>query len=333
MKKIIECIPNVSEGRDRNKIEQLTKEITSVTGVHLLNIDTGALANRTVFTFIGTPEDVIESAYRLIKKAAEIIDMRIHKGTHPRIGAVDVCPFVPVKGMSIEEAVLFSDKLAQRVGSELGIPVFSYAYSSKQKEREKLENIRQGQYEKLKTRIKDSEWKPDFGPAEFNAKFGAVVIGTRDFLIAYNISLNTRDTAIANKIASEIRESGSSNNSPGLLKAVKAIGWYVDEYNCAQVSMNIVDYKTTSVIKAYETVKKRSSDYGIEILNSEIVGMIPVSAIIPDNVRINDNNFWLSREFRQILKDTINNLQLNIDADKFKSIILEYRIYQIYGVL
>src|SRR5580704_16818855 len=244
MHQIIECVPNFSEGNDLNLIEQITGEIEKVEGVKLLNVDPGKATNRTVVTFVGSPEAVVEAAFQAIKKAGELIDMRKHRGEHPRMGATDVCPLIPIAGISMEETARYAQELAQKVGEELQIPVYLYEAAQQNKDRSTLSVIRAGEYEGFFEKIKLSGWRPDFGPADFDAKRGATVIGARDFLVAYNVNLNTTSVRRANAIAFDVREAGrtlsengKSINVPGSLKSVKAIGWFIEEYGIAQISM------------------------------------------------------------------------------------------------
>lgn len=294
--KLVECVPNFSEGRDRAKIQEIANAIRTVEGVNLLDIDPGEATNRTVFTFVGTPEAVLEGAFQGIKKASEIIDMRKHKGEHPRIGATDVCPFVPLSGATIEDCIEIAKKLGKRVWEELKIPVYLYEYAATNEERKSLANIREGEYEGLEKKLKDPNWKPDFGDSYFNEKSGATVIGARNFLIAYNINLNTRDKKLANSIALKLRERGTikrdkrgnkildeSGNpvyEPGLFKDLRAVGWYIDEYGCAQISINVLNYKVSPLHKIYETAEELAKNMGLKVIGSEIVGLIPKEAII-----------------------------------------------------
>ena len=281
--KIVECVPNFSEGKDLNIIKAITQVIEETEGVTLLDVDPGADTNRTVVTFVGEPEAVKEGAFRAIKRASELIDMRKHKGAHPRMGATDVCPFVPVSGITMEECARLAHELGKRVGEELGIPVYMYEYAATSEERRSLANIRVGEYEGLPEKLKDPNWKPDYGPCEFNAKAGATVIGAREFLIAYNVNLNTRDRKLAHKIAKTIREKGYKKKDehgnkiqvPGTLKAVRAVGWYIDEYGFAQVSMNLVNYKITPPHVAFEECRRVANELGLRVLGSELVGLIP----------------------------------------------------------
>ncbi len=296
MPKLVECVPNFSEGRNKEVISRITAEITGVRGVSLLNVDPGADTNRTVVTFVGSPEAVEEAAFRAIRKAAELIDMSVHKGEHPRIGATDVCPFVPVSEVTMAECVEMARRLGARVGEELGIPVYLYEHAATSESRRSLANIRQGEYEGLPQKLQDPAWQPDFGPARFNPKTGATVIGARQFLIAYNVNLNTRDKRLANRIALRIRETGTVKKDaqgspvvdergevvriPGTLKAVRAVGWYIEEYGCAQISMNLLDYTVTPVHVAFEEVCRQAEALGLRVTGSELVGLIPRDAIL-----------------------------------------------------
>jgi len=286
--KIIECVPNFSEGKDKKIIQAITDEIISKGKVNLLDVDMGKDTNRTVVTFAGEPREVINSAFYAIKKASELIDMAKHKGEHSRIGATDVCPIIPVSGVSIKECVEYSKELAERVARELNIPVYLYEESASMPERKNLSNIRQGEYEGLKEKLKDPAWKPDYATAEFNSKSGATVIGAREFLIAYNVNLNTKDKKLAHKIACIIREAGTTikdneGNSvkiPGKFKNLKAVGWYIEEYGIAQISMNFTNYRATPVHVVYEEIKKESDKLGLVVTGSELVGLIPKEAMI-----------------------------------------------------
>ncbi len=299
MNKIIECVPNFSEGRDMDKIRQITAEIEAVPGVKLLDVDPGKATNRTVVTFAGEPEAVVEAAFRAVKKAAEVIDMRTHHGEHPRMGATDVCPLVPVANISMEETVEYARQLAKRIGEELRIPVYCYEYAAFTEERRNLANIRAGEYEGLKEKLADPKWKPDFGPAEFNPKSGATVVGARDFLVAYNVNLNTTSTRRANAVAFDVRERGRVKREgdpltgkivrdkdgnpvmiPGSLKAVKAIGWYIEEYGIAQISMNLTNLSVTPLHVAFDEVCRRAEARGLRVTGSELVGLVPLQTML-----------------------------------------------------
>jgi glutamate formiminotransferase / formiminotetrahydrofolate cyclodeaminase len=299
MKQLIECVPNFSEGRDLNIIKQITDQIETVEGVRLLDVDPGKATNRTVVTFVGEPAQVIEAAFLAIKKASEIIDMRQHSGEHARMGATDVCPLIPVANISMEETVVFAKALAKRVGEALDIPVYLYESAASKPERRNLATVRAGEYEGLPTKLQDPNWQPDFGPATFNAQAGATVIGARDFLVAYNINLNTTSTRIANAIAFDVREAGRVKREghpvlgkvvndekgepvriPGTLKSVKAVGWYIEEYGFAQISMNLTNINVTSVHMAFDEVVRAAQERGVRVTGSELVGLIPLRCML-----------------------------------------------------
>ncbi|PYL22853.1 MAG: glutamate formimidoyltransferase, partial [Verrucomicrobia bacterium] len=299
MKKLIECVPNFSEGRDHNVIRQITDAIESVHGVSLLDVDPGASTNRTVVTFVGDPDATVEAAFRAIRKAAELIDMQKQKGAHPRMGATDVCPFIPVSNVIWEEAIECANRLGKRVGEELKIPVYLYERAARDKSRANLAVIRAGEYEGFFDKIKQPEWKPDFGPAVFNEKSGATVIGVRDFLIAYNVNLNTKSVRRANSVAFDVREQGrvKTENStpsgkpvldangepvriPGMLKHVKGIGWFVKEYGVAQVSMNLTNIEETPLHAAFDACAESAAKRGLRVTGSEIVGMVPKRSLV-----------------------------------------------------
>jgi glutamate formiminotransferase / formiminotetrahydrofolate cyclodeaminase len=286
MQPIIECVPNFSEGVDLGIIKQITDQVEMVEGVRLLNVDPGKATNRTVVTFVGSPEAVIEAAFQAIKKAGELIDMSRHKGEHPRMGATDVCPLIPISGISMEETAQYAQWLAKRVGEELQIPVYLYEAAQPDKKRSNLSVIRAGEYEGFFKKIKQPEWKPDFGPSEFDAKRGSTVIGARDFLVAYNVNLNTTSTRRANAIAFDVREAGrnvvengAKINKPGTLKSVKAIGWYIEEYGIAQISMNLTNINVTPVHIAFDEVCRKADARGIRVTGSELVGLVPLKSL------------------------------------------------------
>src|SRR5216110_2041691 len=299
MEKLIECVPNFSEGRDEDVIRQITVAIKSTEGVSLLDVDPGATTNRTVVTFVGTPEAAVEGAFRGIQKAAELIDMREHKGAHPRMGATDVCPFIPISNVNWKEAIACAKELGKRVGDELKIPVYLYEKAAKNPERANLAIIREGEYEGFFDKIKQVDWQPDFGPNQFNAKSGATVIGAREFLIAYNVNLNTKAVRRANSVAFDVRENGRVKTLdgtptgnpmvdekgqpirvPGMLKHVKAIGWYVEEYGIAQVSMNLTNIEETPLHAAFDACAEAASKRGLRATGSEIVGMVPKKCLM-----------------------------------------------------
>lgn len=299
LKKLIECVPNFSEGRDMTIIKQITDEIEAVEGVKLIDVDPGKATNRTVVTFVGTPDEVVEAAFRATRKAMELIDMSKHHGAHPRFGATDVCPLVPVANITMDEVVEYARKLAKRIGEELGIPVYCYEYAAFEEKRRNLANCRAGEYEGLPKKLQDPAWKPDFGPSQFIPKTGAIAVGARNFLVAYNVNLNTTSTRRANAVAFDIREKGrpmrvgnpvtgkiatdENGNEiwvPGSLKACKAIGWFIDEYGIAQVSINLTDITVTPIHVAFEEASKKAAERGLRVTGSEIVGVVPLSAML-----------------------------------------------------
>ena len=301
-KRLIECVPNISEGRDLDKIHTIANIVETVEGVKLLDIDPGNATNRTVITFVGSPEKVIDAAFLLIKKAAELIDMTKHSGEHPRFGATDVCPLVPISGITLEETAVYAHRLGERVGKELGIPGYFYEKAAKNEQRINLAHCRSGEYEGLKDKLAKGDWTPDFGPAAYNnsvAKTGATAISARDFLIAYNVNLNTTSTRRANAIAFDIREAGrvkragnqatgkkvlDSNGEPvripGKLKAVKGIGWYIEEYGIAQISYNLTNISITSMHEAFDATCKSADERGLRVTGSELIGLIPLQAML-----------------------------------------------------
>ena len=301
-KQLIECVPNFSEGNDMNIINQITAAMKTVEGISVIDVDPGKATNRTVVTMVGEPEAVCEAAFRAVKKAAELIDMTKHKGAHPRFGATDVCPLVPVSNITMEETVDYARKLAERIGKELQIPVYCYEFAAFTPERKNLAVCRAGEYEALGERLGSEQWHPDFGPRELNAhtaKTGATAVGARNFLVAYNVNLNTTSTRRANAIAFDVRERGRVKREgnpitgkpvkdengknvmiPGTLKSVKAIGWYIEEYGIAQISMNLTDISVTSVHEAFDEVCRKAADRGIRVTGSELVGVIPLQAML-----------------------------------------------------
>ncbi len=297
--RLIECVPNFSEGRDMGKIKQITEEIESVEGVMLLDVDPGRDTNRTVVTFVGEPEAVCEAAFRAVRKAAQVIDMSKHSGAHPRMGATDVCPLVPVAGVTMEETAEYARSLARRIGEELSLPVYCYESAAFDENRRNLANVRAGEYEGLKKKLEDPVWKPDFGPARFDAGAGSVIVGARDFLVAFNVNLNTTSVRRANAIAFDVRERGREKREgnpitgkvvkdadgnpvmiPGTLKAVKAIGWYIPEYGFAQISMNLTNIGVTPVHAAFDEVCRKARERGVRVTGSELVGLIPLKAML-----------------------------------------------------
>jgi glutamate formiminotransferase/formiminotetrahydrofolate cyclodeaminase len=296
---IIECVPNFSEGKNMEVIRQITSEIEAVEGVRLLNVDPGKATNRTVVTFAGSPDAVIEAAFRAVRKAAELIDMTTHKGEHPRFGATDVLPLIPIANISMDEVVEYARKLGKRIGDELGIPVFGYEFAASAPHRRNLANVRSGEYEGLKDKLTQPEWKPDFGPAEFLPRTGAIALGARDFLIAYNVNLNSTSTRRANAIAFDVRERGrplregnlvtgkivkdAKGNTvmvPGSLKHVKAIGWFIEEFGIAQISINLTNMRETPLHVVFDEVCKKADARGIRVTGSEIVGLVPLEAML-----------------------------------------------------
>ena len=313
---LIECVPNISEGRDQEKINQITAVVETVEGVKLLDIDPGKATNRTVITFVGEPDKVIEAAFLLIKKAQELIDMSKHSGAHPRFGATDVCPLVPIAGISMEETAKYAHKLGERVGKELGIPGYFYENAAKEDKRKNLASCRSGEYEGLPKKLSNPDWKPDFGPFEYNnsvAKSGAIAISARDFLVAYNVNLNTTSTRRANAIAFDIRENGRAKREgnpitgkkvvdkdgntvriPGKLKAVKGIGWYIEEYGIAQISYNLTNISITSMHQAFDETVKSATARGLRVTGSELIGLIPLQAML------DAGDFFLKRQKRSL---------------------------------
>ena len=349
-KQLIECVPNISEGRDSKIIESVSQIVETVEGVKLLDVDPGKATNRTVITFVGEPEPVIEAAFKLIKKAAELIDMSKHSGEHPRFGATDVCPLVPISGITLEETAKYAHKLGERVGKELGIPGYFYEAAAKEEKRRNLASCRSGEYEGLANKLADPEWKPDFGPAEFSGsviKTGATAISARDFLIAYNVNLNTTSTRRANAIAFDIREAGRIKREghpitgkkvldahgepvriPGKLKAVKGIGWYIEEYGIAQISYNLTNISITSMHEAFYESCEAALKRGIRVTGSEIIGLIPLQAMI------DAADFYLRKQQRSLgisesekIKIAIKSLGLD-DLKPFnpKEKIIEYML-------
>ncbi|BAX80977.1 glutamate formimidoyltransferase [Labilibaculum antarcticum] len=343
MKKLIECVPNFSEGNDMNIIKQITHEIESVEGVRLIDVDPGKATNRTVVTMVGTPDEVCEAAFRAVKKAAELIDMSKHSGAHPRFGATDVCPLVPVANITMEETIEYAHKLAKRIGEEAGVPVYCYESAARTPERKNLAVCRAGEYEAVKDRIGTEQWKPDFGPAEFTpavAKSGVTAVGARNFLIAYNFNLNTTSTRRANAIAFDVRERGRTLREgnpatgkivtdekgnpvmiPGTLKATKAIGWFIEEFGVAQISMNMTDLDVTPVHKAFDEVCAKAQARGIRVTGSELVGVVPLKAMLDAGkhyLRMQERSTGIAD--REIIKIAVKSLGLDelypFEADK-----------------
>jgi glutamate formiminotransferase/formiminotetrahydrofolate cyclodeaminase len=299
MQRLIECVPNFSEGRDESVLNAISAAVESVEGVRLLDVDPGKATNRTVFTFVGEPERVIEAAVQAIKVGSELIDMSQHSGEHPRFGACDVCPLVPIAGVTMEETVAYAHQLAERLGTELGLTIYCYENAAKEPKRQNLATVRAGEYEGLAEKLEDPAWKPDYGPATFNKRAGATAVSARDFLVAYNVNLNTTSTRRANAIAFDVREKGRQKREgnpltgpvvkdaqgnpvwePGLLKCVKGIGWFIEEYGVAQISMNLTNISVTPVHVAFDTVVERAAARGIRCTGSELVGLIPLNAML-----------------------------------------------------
>lgn len=349
--KVIECIPNFSEGRDSQKIKSIVDEIQSSSRLVVLDVSSGKTTNRTVVTFIGTPQGVKEGAFRGIKKASQILDMRKHHGTHLRMGATDVCPLVPVQGMNMEECIQISFELGERVAHELNIPVFLYEKSAQLPERQSLAHIRKGQWEGLCEKIKDPHWTPDYGGPIFNAKTGATAIGARKYLIALNINLNTQDKNTAHRIAVRLRESGGIQKDHrgnivrdkygdpvplhGKFKAVKAMGWYVDDFKIAQISINFTDYQTTPPHIVFEEAKKEAKKYGVKVTGCELVGLIPKQALLMAGryyLKEPDKNSQIPE--KEIINTAIDHLGLN-DVTPFNPSqkIIEYQVQKYKKIL
>jgi len=288
MKKIIECVPNFSEGNDAGIIEKICDSIKAVPGVKLLNVDPGKATNRTVITFVGDEDSIVEGAFQAIRKAQELIDMRKHKGEHPRFGATDVCPFIPIANATMEDCIACANKLGERVGRELNIPVYLYEFAASAEHRRNLASVRAGEYEGIADKIKLSEWAPDYGKAEFNERSGNIAIGARNILIAYNVNLNTTSTRRANSVAFDVREAGrkvknekgEDVHQPGTCKAVKGIGWFIEEYGVAQVSMNLTDIMQTPIHKAFDECVKSAYTRGMRVTGSELIGLIPLQSML-----------------------------------------------------
>ncbi|MBN2400695.1 MAG: glutamate formimidoyltransferase [Candidatus Aminicenantes bacterium] len=336
MKKIVECVPNFSEGRDTGIIEQITAEIKKIAGVELLDVDPGRDTNRTVVTFAGSPVAVEEAAFQAIKKAAELIDMSRHSGAHPRMGATDVCPFVPVAGVTMDECVEIARKLGRRVGEELSIPVYLYEEAASSAERQSLAYIREGEYEGLAEKLKKKEFKPDFGQAVFNQRAGATVIGAREFLIAYNVNLNTRNVKLAKEIANRMREKGRvvkdpetgvKKTIPGTLKAVRAVGWYIDQYQMAQISINLLNYNITPLHQVFEEAERLAVEFGVRVTGSELVGLIPLEAVLQVGRHyLRKQGSCIGVDEKELVRTAVQSLGLaEISPFKPEHKIIEYR--------
>lgn len=331
MKKIIECVPNFSEGKDQNKIELIVQEIKKVNGIKLLDVKPDPDHNRTVVTFVGEPEHLKEAAFNAISKASDLIDMSLHKGQHPRMGAADVCPFVPIRNATMEECATLANEVGKEVGEKLKIPVYLYGEAARIAERRDLNHIRKGEYEGLEEKLKDPQWKPDYGPAIFNKKSGATVIGARVFMVGLNVNLMTPDITVAKDIAKKIREEGWTETLPdgakikvaGLLKSVKAMGILLREQGLTQIGMNLNNYKATPMHAAYETIKRLAGERGVEILGSEIIGVVLKDAVL------DSGRFYLPEgtDEEKLIDAAVKNLGLNL-VEKFipEKKIIEYMI-------
>jgi glutamate formiminotransferase/formiminotetrahydrofolate cyclodeaminase len=347
MSQIIECVPNFSEGRDMTVIREITDAIESVDGVALLDVDPGRATNRSVVTFAGDPKQVVEAAVRAAQKSADLIDMRQHQGEHPRFGAMDVCPLVPVSGISIEETASYARQLAKRLGEEVGLTIFCYEHAATTEERRNLAHVRAGEYEGLKEKLANPDWQPDFGPTEVNLRSGATAVGAREFLIAYNVNLNTTSTRRANAVAFDVREKGRIKREgdpltgeivrdhagapvyiPGSLKAVKAIGWFIEEYGIAQISMNLTDLSQTSLHAAFDEVCRKAEARGMRVTGSELVGLVPLGALL------DAGRYYLRKQGRslgipdhEIIKIAVKSLGLD-DLKPFEPLekIIEYKL-------
>ena len=334
---ILECVPNFSEGRDEQKIAAIAEAIRSVEGAKLLHIDTSYAANRTVMTFAGEPEAVVEAAFRGVKKAAELIDMRSQLGIHPRIGATDVCPVVPLYNLNKQDSIFYADKLSEKIGNQLDISVYFYEHSARAAHRQSLPSIRRGQYEGFAEKIKLPDWEPDHGPKNFNPATGATVVGARDILVAYNVSLDTKDVDKAVYIAERIRESGhyemingERRKTPGLLGKTRAIGWYTSDFECAQVSMNLLDYRTTSPVQAWEACKALAEEAGVSIKGSELIGLMPESCLLEAGTYSYMRQDKDPPEDKELLlHEGINYMKLDkVKAFKPQEKILEYALQE-----
>lgn len=350
MTKIIECVPNFSEGRDMTVIDKITAEIKKVSGVRLLDVDPGYDTNRTVVTFVGEPEAVKQAAFAAVKKSHELIDMRHHKGAHPRFGACDVCPVIPVSGVTMDECVEIAHDLGKRLGEELDYPVYFYEYAATSPERRNLATVRSGEYEGLEAKLKDPKWKPDFGPAEFRPTKGATAVSARDFLIAYNINLNTTNAKKANAIALRLREQGYPEKDadgnpkldangkkimhPGMFKNCKAIGWYVDDFKRAQISINLTNYHVTNMFHVFDAASKLAEEKGLRVTGSEIVGVLPKEALIEAGIHyLEKQGTCAGQSEAELIKIAEQSLGLS-DVVKFKpeEKVIEYMVKETKGL-
>lgn len=330
MSQLLECVPNFSEGKNNETIKAIAQAIRKIKGVQLLHIDSGMAANRTVYTFVGKPYQVIEAAFQAIKVASQLIDMRVQKGEHPRMGACDVCPLVPISGIPIEEVVALSHQLAERINSELQIPIYLYENSAQIAERKQLAAIRKGEYEGLEEKMKLSDWKPDYG-SDFNPKSGATIIGARSFLIAYNFNLNTADVSIAKEIATSIRESGkmvtnaagNKIRKPGLFKDLKAIGWFIKDFGITQVSCNFSNYQETPIHEVLDVIEKLAAKKGVKVTGSELIGLIPKQALLEAGLHYTSS----VTDEEQLISIAVNRLGLS-DLSDFspKNRIIDYMV-------
>ncbi|MEM9931702.1 MAG: glutamate formimidoyltransferase, partial [Bacteroidota bacterium] len=344
---LIECVPNFSEGRDMDIIRQITDTIEAVDGVQLLDVDPGKATNRTVVTFVGHPEPVTEAAFLAIKKASELIDMRQHQGEHPRMGATDVCPLIPIANISMEEVAEYAHKLGARAGQELDIPFYMYESAATAPDRKNLATVRAGEYEGLPEKLADPHWKPDYGPARFNARTGATAIGARDFLIAYNVNLNTTSVRRANSIAFDVREkgrlkreggtltgavindaNGNPVREPGMCPGVKAIGWYIEEYGTAQISMNLTDIKATPLHQAFEACRQSANKRGMRVTGSELVGLVPLRVMLETGkyfLQLQNRSLGVSES--ELIKIAVKSLGLDeLGAFDPQQKIIEYQL-------
>jgi glutamate formiminotransferase/formiminotetrahydrofolate cyclodeaminase len=344
MRKLVECVPNISEGRDRRVIDEIVRQAAETEGVTLLDVDPGADTHRTVITFVGEPDAVVEGAFRLIRRAAELIDMTKHHGAHPRQGATDVVPFVPVSGISMEECAQLAQRLGKRVGEELSLPVFLYEHAATRPERRALSDVRVGEYEAWPSKLGRPEWQPDYGPAVFLPRTGAVVIGAREFLIAYNVDLNTRDRGLAHQVALAIRETGRARRDangkilkdaqgntlrePGRLPACRAVGWYIDTYGKAQISINLTNYHVTPLHLAFDTCCEVAQTLGLRVTGSEIVGLVPLEAMrLAGEHYLKKQGRWGGVPEKELVHIAIQSLGLN-DVAPFKpeEKVIEYAV-------
>ncbi len=345
MAQLLECVPNFSEGKDHDVIHAIADAIRAIPNVNLLNIDSGEAANRTVFTFAGSPQAVIDAAFEAIKKASELIDMSAHQGEHPRMGATDVCPLIPLQGMDMNEAVEYSHQLARHVGETLHVPVFLYEESASRPERANLSRVRKGGYEGMQEKLEHPDWQPDYGPASINKKSGVTAIGARKFLIAYNINLNTKWAEKAHEVACDVRQSGRLEKDPksgkalrdangqlkripGTLKAVKALGWYIKEFGLSQISMNVTNIDVTPLHKVFEEVVEKANAKGLRVTGSEIVGMVPKKVLIAaGQYFLEKQGETIDKPEHEIIEIAILSLELN-DIVPFKpeEKIIEYQL-------